>query len=123
MNLPQPALPPLFARWFQGRGWQPRAHQLEVVAKAQAGRDVLLISPTGGGKTLSGFLPSLIELKLASGMTGGVNRMKDLTDVVELIKAIGLSVEFAAERQLMVARPFKAGERRRPRSPPSRSDG
>src|SRR5438067_999889 len=62
MNLPQPALPPLFARWFETRGWQPRAHQLEVLAKAQAGRDVLLISPTGGGKTLSGFLPSLIYL-------------------------------------------------------------
>src|SRR5438094_8944200 len=62
MNLPVPALPPIFARWFEGRGWQPRTHQLEVLAKAQAGRHVLLISPTGGGKTLAGFLPSLIDL-------------------------------------------------------------
>ncbi|MFN3513107.1 MAG: ligase-associated DNA damage response DEXH box helicase [Phenylobacterium sp.] len=55
-------LPARFADWFAGRGWSPRAHQLEMVAKAKAGRDALLIAPTGGGKTLAGFLPSLIEL-------------------------------------------------------------
>src|ERR1700761_8609081 len=48
--------------WFHGRGWTPRRHQLEMVQQARAGRDVLLIAPTGGGKTLAGFLPSLIEL-------------------------------------------------------------
>jgi hypothetical protein len=42
-------------------------------------------------------LPSLVELKLASGMTGGINRMKDLTDVVELIKTTGLSSDFAGQ--------------------------
>jgi ATP-dependent Lhr-like helicase len=57
-----PALPDVFARWFAGRGWQPRAHQLELLAKANARRSVLLIAPTGGGKTLAGFLPTLIEL-------------------------------------------------------------
>ncbi|MGC1778782.1 MAG: ligase-associated DNA damage response DEXH box helicase [Xanthobacteraceae bacterium] len=55
-------LPEVFARWFASRGWTPRAHQLELLAKAQAGRSVLLIAPTGGGKTLAGFLPSLVEL-------------------------------------------------------------
>jgi ATP-dependent Lhr-like helicase len=55
-------LPEPFARWFASRGWTPRAHQLELLAKAQAGRSALLIAPTGGGKTLAGFLPSLIEL-------------------------------------------------------------
>ncbi|MDP3660445.1 ligase-associated DNA damage response DEXH box helicase [Phenylobacterium sp.] len=55
-------LPDRFADWFAARGWAPRAHQLEMVAKARAGRDALLIAPTGGGKTLAGFLPSLIEL-------------------------------------------------------------
>ena len=55
-------LPDVFTRWFAGRGWTPRAHQLELLAKAQAGRSVLLIAPTGGGKTLAGFLPSLVEL-------------------------------------------------------------
>jgi ATP-dependent Lhr-like helicase len=55
-------LPANFARWFAARGWTPRAHQLELLAKARAGRSVLLIAPTGAGKTLAGFLPSLVEL-------------------------------------------------------------
>jgi hypothetical protein len=40
-------------------------------------------------------LPKLVELKLASGMTGGIQRMKDLSDVVELIKTLSLSALFA----------------------------
>src|SRR4051812_48783057 len=59
---PTPLLPDTFARWFAGRGWTPRAHQLELLAKARDGRSVLLIAPTGGGKTLAGFLPTLVEL-------------------------------------------------------------
>jgi ATP-dependent Lhr-like helicase len=57
-----PLLPDIFARWFAQRGWAPRAHQLELLAKARDGRSVLLIAPTGGGKTLAGFLPTLVEL-------------------------------------------------------------
>jgi ATP-dependent Lhr-like helicase len=55
-------LPEPFERWFASRGWAPRAHQLELLAKARGGRSVLLIAPTGAGKTLAGFLPSLVEL-------------------------------------------------------------
>ncbi len=43
-------------------------------------------------KTLT--LPKLVELKLASGMTAP-DRLKDLADVQELIKAKGLTEEFA----------------------------
>ena len=56
------ALPPPFADWFATRGWTPRAHQLAMVQKAREGRHALLIAPTGGGKTLAGFLPSLIDI-------------------------------------------------------------
>src|SRR5919201_1472678 len=59
-------LPEPFVRWFASRGWAPRAHQLELLAKARAGRSVLLIAPTGAGKTLAGFLPSLVELSAPS---------------------------------------------------------
>jgi ATP-dependent Lhr-like helicase len=55
-------LPDVFARWFASRSWAPRAHQLALLEKARAGRSSLLIAPTGGGKTLAGFLPSLVEL-------------------------------------------------------------
>jgi len=55
-------LPPIIADWFAGRGWTPRRHQLDLLATVQAGRAALLIAPTGGGKTLAGFLPSLVDL-------------------------------------------------------------
>jgi len=53
-------LPETFARWFARCGWTPREHQLELLAKARGRRSVLLIAPTGAGKTLAGFLPSLM---------------------------------------------------------------
>ena len=40
-------------------------------------------------------LPALVDLKLASGMTGGVHRLKDLADVVELIRTLNLSDQVA----------------------------
>jgi Lhr-like helicase len=55
-------LPPAFAAWFASRGWQARPFQLALIEAARAGEHVLLTAPTGGGKTLAGFLPSLIEL-------------------------------------------------------------
>jgi ATP-dependent Lhr-like helicase len=55
-------LPDHFQRWFAARGWSPRGHQLALLEKARAQRSTLLIAPTGAGKTLAGFLPSLVEL-------------------------------------------------------------
>jgi ATP-dependent helicase Lhr and Lhr-like helicase len=53
-------LPPRFAAWFAARGWSPHPHQLEMLATQGS---ILLVAPTGGGKTLAGFLPSLMELE------------------------------------------------------------
>ncbi|MEO9873710.1 MAG: ligase-associated DNA damage response DEXH box helicase [Anderseniella sp.] len=64
----QAGLPEAFADWFAARGWQPRSHQLDMLETVSAGHSALLIAPTGGGKTLAGFLPSLIEL--AQGAAG-----------------------------------------------------
>ncbi len=55
-------LPPRFEAWFAARGWSVRPHQRALVRAAEAGRDALLIAPTGAGKTLAGFLPSLIDI-------------------------------------------------------------
>jgi ATP-dependent Lhr-like helicase len=56
------ALPDRFAKWFAARGWAPREHQLALLQKAREDRSALLIAPTGAGKTLAGFLPTLVEL-------------------------------------------------------------
>ena len=55
-------LPEPFEAWFAARGWTPRPFQRAVLTAAQAGRSALLIAPTGGGKTLAGFLPTLVDL-------------------------------------------------------------
>jgi ATP-dependent Lhr-like helicase len=55
-------LPPRFAAWFRRRGWQPHPHQLAMLRAAEQRQHALLVAPTGGGKTLAGFLPSLIAL-------------------------------------------------------------
>ena len=62
LEAPRVSLPEPFAGWFRARCWRPHAHQLELLDKVAGGRDALLIAPTGGGKTLAGFLPSLVDL-------------------------------------------------------------
>ena len=55
-------LSPTFTDWFAAKGWKPHAHQLDLLAGSGPASTQLLIAPTGGGKTLAGFLPSLVEL-------------------------------------------------------------
>ena len=63
-SAPETMLPEPFAGWFARRGWEPHAHQRALLARA-GDPATLLIAPTGGGKTLAGFLPSLVELGAA----------------------------------------------------------
>ena len=56
-------LPPRFRDWFARRGWSPHPHQLELLRRAGTGGADLLVAPTGGGKTLAGFLPTLVALE------------------------------------------------------------
>ncbi|WP_322889869.1 MULTISPECIES: ligase-associated DNA damage response DEXH box helicase [unclassified Yoonia] len=54
-------LPAAFHDWFAQRGWSVHPHQQAMLDRA-GDPALLLIAPTGGGKTLAGFLPSLAEL-------------------------------------------------------------
>lgn len=55
------ALPDVFNEWFASRGWSIHPHQQAMLER---GNDpaTLLIAPTGGGKTMAGFLPTLVDL-------------------------------------------------------------
>ena len=55
-------LPAAFSDWFASRGWTPHPHQIALLDAAKRGAHALLVAPTGGGKTLAGFLPSLIDI-------------------------------------------------------------
>ena len=56
------ALPIRFETWLFGKNWRLHPHQVAIL-EASFKRAQLLIAPTGAGKTLAGFLPSLIELE------------------------------------------------------------
>ncbi|MBO6884486.1 MAG: ligase-associated DNA damage response DEXH box helicase [Marivita sp.] len=55
------ALPASLQSWFDTRGWSIHPHQQDMLNRA-SDPCLLLIAPTGGGKTLAGFLPTLVEL-------------------------------------------------------------
>jgi ATP-dependent Lhr-like helicase len=83
-------LPEPFAFWFSSRGWTARPHQLEMIRKAREGRHSLLIAPTGGGKTLAGFLPSLIDIaaRPSANAPRGVHTL-----YISPLKALAVDVE------------------------------
>ncbi len=54
-------LPPVFDEWFARRDWSVHPHQIALLQRA-SDTATLLIAPTGGGKTLAGFLPTLVDL-------------------------------------------------------------
>ncbi|OWQ97731.1 ligase-associated DNA damage response DEXH box helicase [Sphingopyxis witflariensis] len=55
-------LPTPFTDWFAARGWRVRRHQADMLAAAERGEHALLVAATGAGKTLAGFLPTLVDL-------------------------------------------------------------
>ncbi|ANP37938.1 helicase [Phaeobacter gallaeciensis] len=66
------ALPPRILDWFSARGWSIHPHQQDMLDRA-TDPATLLIAPTGGGKTMAGFLPTLSEL--ADGSHEGLHTL------------------------------------------------
>lgn len=79
-------LPGYLQGWFAAQNWQVRPHQLAMVEAFSKSRSTLLIAPTGYGKTLSGFLPSLMDIhdRKAQGLhTLYISPLKALTNDIE----------------------------------------
>lgn len=66
------SLPLPLSDWLSTQGWSLHPHQEAMLACSQD-PTALLIAPTGGGKTLSGFLPTLAEL--AETPTTGIHTL------------------------------------------------
>ena len=66
-----PLLPERFRQWFAAAAGRRGRISSTLLAKARAGRSALLVAPTGAGKTLAGFLPTLVELAERSPERGG----------------------------------------------------
>ncbi len=66
------SMPPALTDFFARRHWSLHPHQIEMMERADAPA-LLLIAPTGGGKTLAGFLPTLVEL--ADGAHQGLHTL------------------------------------------------
>ncbi|EKF20102.1 ligase-associated DNA damage response DEXH box helicase [Nitratireductor pacificus] len=88
-----PDLPAPFGEWFATRGWQPRAHQLDLLARTRAGRSALLIAPTGAGKTLAGFLPALTDLAGRPKAKPGEARRGVHTLYISPLKALAVDIQ------------------------------
>ncbi len=66
------SLPPSLQTWFDSRNWTIHPHQQQMLDRA-SDPCLLLIAPTGGGKTLAGFLPTLVDL--ATAPRGGLHTL------------------------------------------------
>ena len=88
------SLPSVFAHWFEQKGWQLRDYQHTMLVEKDQHDCTLLIAPTGAGKTLSGFLPSLVEL----AETFGMSELAEMSKNSELAEAFDTS-EFAEKSE------------------------
>ncbi len=90
---PPARLPAPFLTWFAERGWSPRAHQIELLSRVQGGASVLLIAPTGAGKTLAGFMPTLVDLAQRPKKRPGEAFRGIHTLYISPLKALAVDIE------------------------------
>ena len=117
-------LPPPIERWLSIKGWSLHPHQRDMLEAAEAGHSALLIAPTGAGKTLSGFLPSLCDLIVQPqyGLhTLYISPLKALAVDIERnlqipLKHMGLDPQISAETRTGDT-PYAKKQRQRRRPP------
>lgn len=93
-------IPERFTSWFDAQGWTILPHQREMAARFQTRQSTLLTAPTGCGKTLAGFLGSLIDItehKPAGLHTLYISPLKALNydierNVTAMVEALDLPV-------------------------------
>jgi ATP-dependent helicase Lhr and Lhr-like helicase len=83
------------AGWFDSKGWAPRGHQLQMLQHGLRGESALLIAPTGGGKTLSGFMATLQELA-EPHVTDGIHTL-----YISPLKALAVDIARNLEKPVM----------------------
>ena len=79
-------VPKYIEKWFKTRNWEIRPHQRQMIEAFKVRKSTLLMAPTGGGKTLSGFLASLIDIhqtKPKGLHTIYISPLKALTNDIE----------------------------------------
>lgn len=81
-------LPEKLKGWFEGQGWVLHDHQAEMIAAGAKGQSCLLVAPTGTGKTLAGFLPSLIDLEESGADFSGLHTL-----YISPLKALAVDIE------------------------------
>ena len=82
-------------KWFDSKGWTPRAHQLAMLEHGMKGESALLIAPTGGGKTMAGFLATLNELA-EPHKTDGIHTL-----YISPLKALAVDIARNVEKPIL----------------------
>ena len=93
----------IISSWLIKKGWSLYRHQKEILKNVNIEDNILLTSPTGTGKTLSGFLPSLLDLSQLKKSnkilhTLYISPLKSLTydierNIVETLNEIDINIK------------------------------